>query len=146
MTPVEIALYALIVVSGLASFLSFILIRNTPGWRKIMAVSLIVFGGSMLAGISRYQYRLAFAGVRAEGVITKITPAKKSYRPVVNFSLPDGSTQEFRCKHGVWRDTYQVGEAVSVLYLESDPTFAVVANRISLYQPIAFGTLFCLVP
>lgn len=146
MTPIEIALYVVIAGSGLVSFLSFILARNTPGSKTLMGVSLVIFGTSMLAGIGRYQYRLALVGVRTEGVITKITPARKSWRPLVSFPLPDGETQEFRCKHGVLRETYTVGEVVPVLYLESDPTFAVVATWTSLYQPILLGTLICSVP
>src|SRR5262249_61884002 len=85
-------------------------------------------------------------GERAEGVVTDVVPRRRAYRPVVRFVARDSQEVEFRCRHGVQRDTYAVGQSVPVYYLASDPTFAVVASRQSLWQPLAFAPALFLLP
>jgi hypothetical protein len=146
MTPVEIALYVLIATSGLLAFVHFILLGTNYASPVRFGACLIAFGVSLFLALSYYQLRLVLFGERTEGVVTDVVPRRKAYRPVVRFVAKDGQEVEFRCRQGVQQDTYAVGQSVPVYYLASDPTFAIVASRQSLWQPLVFVTPFFFLP
>jgi hypothetical protein len=146
MSTVEITLYVLIAAGGLSSFASFILLGTRFGSVRRLGACLMVFGIGIVLALGHYQYRLVLFGDRAEGVVEEVVARRKAYRPVVRFVSGDGQEVRFRCRQGVLQDTYAVGQSVPVYYLRSDPAFAVVASRPSLWQPLVIGTAVGLLP
>ena len=146
MTDVELGIYAYLVCVGLFGFASFLLLGTRHASTRRLAFAMILFGGGLLAGLGRYQYRLALFGTPADGTVTAVTQRRGGEQPTVQFTTADGQPVEFRCRHRAWTGTHIVGQPVPVYYLESDPGFAVVASRVSLWQPLGFGTAVALVP
>jgi hypothetical protein len=126
------------------AFVFVFLIRTRWGGLPVGVCLCVASVGLFVALAS--QYHVAIFGQDAEGVIEEIVPMKRDRSAWVRFVDGRGEEVRFRCRQGVYRGPYQVGDTVPVRYLESEPTHAAIANRQSLWQPLAIGTVFSLTP
>ena len=87
-------------------------------------VALLMLG---IAGFSGINTRRALAGeVTAAGRVVELTVSRDSsgkpfYYPVVEFNLPDGTTQQAQLTSGSSPASYRVGQAVTVAYHPQEP-------------------------
>ncbi len=143
MTPVALTLYVAIAVAGLAAFASFLLLGTRYASPRSLGFCLLAFGSALSAAMLRDLGRLAVIGREATGVVEVVVWHNKAAHPVVRFTTTDGQEVQFRCRQGVSRGVYEPGQSVPVLYLQSDPEFAVVATGRSLGGSLAGGAAFC---
>lgn len=95
--------------------------------------------GLLLGAAAVYSHTASFVSraSRAHGTVTAMLPQRSSsngttYKPVVRFELAGGQ-MEFADSVSSNPPAYQVGEAVSVLYLESSPNDAKIDSFMSLW-------------
>ena len=127
------------------AFVFFFLIRTRWGGLVPAGVCLVAASVGLFIALAS-QYQVAIFGEDAEGVIEEIVPLKRDRRAWVRFVDGRGEEVRFSCRQGVYRGPYKLGDTVPVRYMEAEPTHATIANRQSMWQPLAIGTLFSFAP
>ncbi len=94
------------------------------------------------------NFRFALEAKRGEGVVVEIKEhtrrakrkQKKSYHPVVEFVVADGSRQRFESQVGTNPASHVVGEEVAVLYDPNNPKKAIINGLFENFLgPVVMG-------
>lgn len=94
------------------------------------------------------NFRFALEAKRGEGVVVEIKEhtrkakrkQKKSYHPVVEFVVADGSRQRFESQVGTNPASHVVGEEVVVLYDPNNPQKAIINGLLENFLgPLVMG-------
>jgi hypothetical protein len=118
-----------------------------------VATTFLVVGLAMVAGTAYWVLhtgQLARGAQRAPGTVIELERSNSNtYHPVVRYRTAAGLDVTFRSSHGSSPPSHAVGEAVEVLYDESDPSAARIRSFASLWLgPIivgGIGSVFVLV-
>jgi hypothetical protein len=147
MTPTEIVLYVLLVVTGLGAFGSFLFVKSKYASPWTLGGWLVAFGLVVGVSLSRQLIYLPLFGTPTDGVVEELIPKwKTGLKPAVRFRTADGEEARFVCRQGVSAGVYAVGQTVPVYYDPADPSFGIVATWPSLGVPLLSGGLLALVP
>lgn len=115
-------------------------------YSRVTYITLII-GLAMVAGAAYWASRTSAFIDRAAVAVGKVIDLERSrsgdsssYHPVVKFRTAAGQERTFRSSTGTNPPSYRVGEAVEVLYSESEPSDARIRGFFSLWGgPLIVG-------